>query len=64
MRIETPVTQVEVDEICDVCQKGRMRPTGQCFSCYPPVYEHICTDCCARCNFEQTYPHLAYRKQP
>jgi hypothetical protein len=58
MQIETPVTWVQVDQQCDSCNIGRMRPTGVTKMTAPPRYEHRCNHCDAMAAFTKRYPSV------
>lgn len=61
MQIESPVRWVELDEQCDKCQVGRMRPTGVAKLTSPPRYEHRCNHCNALASFDKRYPSVEVR---
>lgn len=51
---------VEVDYVCDVCKKGRMRPTGIILERLPPLYVHKCNKCGQGMNLYCTYPTIRF----
>lgn len=54
------VRTYEVNYICDVCGKGKMRPTGAMLASNPPQYPHRCNVCGAKNVFGRQYPQIAY----
>lgn len=61
MREEIEVITVRVDQICDECKEGRMRPTGMCLTSASPQYPHRCTHCDKYQNFHATYPRIEHK---
>lgn len=60
--IAMPETKTEarvftVDMVCDECGRGRMRPTGELQSSYPPWHVHQCDHCHLVKHFLKCYPH-------
>jgi transposase-like protein len=47
-----------VDERCPVCGTGWMRPTGVSMTGVPPQYEHQCTACGYKQNYQIRYPYI------
>lgn len=61
MITRTEVKTVKVDMKCDECNKGYLRPTGQCFMTSPPKYPHECDKCGKREVITgKTYPYIDY----
>lgn len=47
-----------VENVCDKCGKGKMRPHGNSvLSTYPPQYPHICKNCGHMESYSVTYPY-------
>lgn len=45
-----------VDMICEDCHKGFIEYTGSVKCCYPPLYEHACTNCGKNKDLKKRYP--------
>lgn len=59
-----PVQPVEVDYTCDQCGEGKMRPTGEVLTSYPPKHPHCCDKCGARQTFTDVcYPHVTFKSR-
>ena len=57
------VQTYEIDYKCDVCGKGRYRPTGIVLTSFPIQYPHRCNFCGAEMNVrEHTYPYTVVEK--
>lgn len=54
------VRTYEVSYICDVCEKGKMLPTGVMLASYPPQYPHRCNACGVENVFDRKYPQIAF----
>lgn len=39
---------------------GEMKPTGQCYSTYPPGYVHVCGKCGTKAVYNVCYPEIRY----
>lgn len=63
MRIEKECVAVKVDQVCDRCGEGFMRPTGMSLMSNPPQYPHRCENCDAHQNFHATYPRIEYKEK-
>lgn len=63
MQTEYEVITVQVDETCDVCNRGLMRPTGMQLMSNPPWYVHACTNCKRENRYRSTFPRIEYRKK-
>jgi hypothetical protein len=61
MQVETIVLTVRVEQVCDKCKEGVMRPSGMALMSSPAKYPHFCTVCGAHENFNKTYPAIEYR---
>lgn len=55
-RVDTLV----VDNICDECKEGVMRPTGEVLQSNPPQYVHKCVKCGHTANYGIAYPTSKY----
>lgn len=60
-RIEKPAVQYIIDELCDACGAGFMRPTGVLLMSDPPKYPHRCTACDAHKNYTIQFPYTEAR---
>lgn len=62
--VKQEIKTFEVDNICDACQIGQMRPTGRTFMTHPPKYPHKCNniECGHAETFFETYPKIKYEK--
>jgi len=65
MEERKPVKQVLVDYKCPKCNEGYLRPTGQVYTTYPPMYPHRCNN--PKCDYSETmhnkaYPHIEYEE--
>ena len=47
---------IQVENVCDGCGIGLMRPTGEMFDCRPPVFIHRCENCGRTAGFNVKYP--------
>lgn len=61
MEKETDMKPVQIDYMCDNCEKGFYRPTGIALMTYPAKYPHKCTLCEDEKHFQKTYPYIKYR---
>ena len=52
------ISTQQVDEQCQSCGKGYMRPTGIINTTDPPQYEHACTVCGHKQSYSIRYPHI------
>lgn len=49
---------VIVENICDKCGNGKMKPHGNSvLATYPPQYPHVCENCGHMENYPFTYPY-------
>jgi hypothetical protein len=39
---------------------GEMKPTGQCYTSYPPQYPHVCDKCGTNATYNVSYPEIRY----
>jgi hypothetical protein len=64
MRTTKEVKVVQVDQTCDVCHVGLMRPTGTTVHSYmessEKKYTHACSACGHRAPYLTTFPSLEY----
>jgi hypothetical protein len=51
---------MQVNYICDECNKGRMIPTGAAYMCHPARYIHKCYDCGNIQELDYMYPRQIY----
>lgn len=61
--IELPVRTYGVDYICDMCNKGRMRPhNSTALMSNPPKFPHQCNnpECKAIINLSDRYPTIRH----
>ena len=56
--IKLPVSVFQVEFICDVCGEGKMLPTGIMLPSKPEKYEHVCSYCNQKENFEKVYGQI------
>lgn len=52
----TRLDTFRADMICDECNAGKMKPTGECLDSHPPLYPHVCEECGSKKSFRTTYP--------
>ena len=62
MEKEIKVEPYAVIQVCDNCKEGEMVPTNEIIFSKPPQYEHECTNCGGKINFNKTYPTINYRR--
>lgn len=60
MEVRKLINSKLVEYQCDECGDGKMLPTGNIFTSYPPLYEHKCNNCGFITNFRVQYPHVEY----
>lgn len=58
MKFKTEVKTFRIDEQCDSCNEGQMRPTGYTLDSYPPQYPHKCTKCDHTETYHNTFPYI------
>lgn len=64
-QVSKPVQMVVIDEVCDKCGKGMMRPTGSTDTMSDPmVYGHKCTECDHTEQYQVQYPTTGYQLIP
>ena len=56
MEVRT-VSTSQVDEKCQSCNNGWMRPTGIVSDTTPPQFQHACTNCRNISNYTIRYPY-------
>jgi hypothetical protein len=39
---------------------GEMKPTGTCYTSYPPLYPHVCNKCGTNATYNVSYPEIRY----
>jgi hypothetical protein len=39
---------------------GEMKPTGTCYTSYPPQYPHVCNQCGTNATYNVSYPEIRY----
>lgn len=56
---------IEIDYLCDWCEKGHMRWRGMTLTVHPPLYPHQCDNgqCLRVANLDRTYPHIEHRRK-
>lgn len=62
MITETPMQPVKVDYVCDACNTGHMRSTGEHLTSNPPIYPHRCDNCGEFKSFNRCYPYITYKE--
>lgn len=62
MEVKTEVRPYKVEKLCEVCQKGKMLPTGSVFTMNPPLYQHRCDGpkCGHTSSYNKAYPVIEY----
>lgn len=60
-KIEKPAQTFIIDELCDACSAGLMRPTGALLMSNPPKYPHRCTVCDAHKSYTVQFPYTEAR---
>jgi hypothetical protein len=64
-QVSKPVQMLLVDEVCDNCGKGMMRPNGNnMITANPPQFEHKCTECDHTAAYPQSFPTTGFRTIP
>lgn len=59
-RIQMPLRPIQIDYVCDKCQKGKYRSTGTMLLSSPPQFPHECTECKDSRIFWEKYPTIRY----
>jgi hypothetical protein len=62
MRHEVKLETYMIEQICDSCQEGMMKPTGTALMSNPPQYQHKCDKCGHITSFFVSYPVMEYRE--
>lgn len=60
MELRQIMQPIQIDYICDICGKGKMRPTGMMLTSNPLQYSHRCIECDSHNNFTVRYPYITY----
>lgn len=59
-----PVNTYLVRLMCDKCDGGEMKPTGECLTSNPPQYPHRCDKCGHMERVRgKTYPRLEHEER-
>lgn len=61
MEIRKKVTMYQVDQTCQACGNGDMRPAGACLTVNPPLFPHKCNVCGHAETYPVAYPCIDYR---
>lgn len=57
MEIKTEIKRFIVDQICDTCKIGKMRPTGSIIESVHLYYNHKCDKCISEASYIKEYPY-------
>jgi len=56
------VQAIEVEYICDYCQKGSMKSINIMLPVDPPLYKHQCDNCNQQQNLHHVYPTFRFKR--
>lgn len=59
METKKEVKTIQVDYTCDKCGIGKMRPSGNVLTTYPPQYPHFCNNP-IKCDGSNTFTGITY----